>query len=1000
MKFFSKRALLFLVFLLAFLSESKATHLRAGEITAVRVNCSGRTYRITVTVYIDMESHILFGGQNEILYFGDSTWVEVPETQTTPRPDLGTNMGMASFTIDHTYSGPGRFLIRYAEPFRNGDVVNLDNPLNTMFYIETSITIDPFIGCDNSPLLLVPPIDKACTGAAWFHNPGAYDLDGDSLSYQLVVPYQEKSTPVANYRLPDTKEFYDKAGLHYSTANEDGTGPPDFTIDPTSGTITWDAPGGQGEYNIAFLIKQWRKINGVWLLLGYVERDMQIVVEDCDNKRPELIVPEDICVEAGTEINQDIFAFDPDSDSVKVEAFSEVFILNPLPAAMLDYAAWQAGTFYVIGARVTSAGSSWESLTNHADAVPPVQGPIWKKIQGTGKHKASSPTNPARWVFHWKTDCAHIKDQPYQVVFKVTDKPLKGPKLIDFKTWNIRVVGPAPVWEDISLDVATRSATVKWDPYACASAEKMEVWRRVDQFPFTPPECVTGIPEYLGYLKVAEVPIDKNNYRDTNLGAGLAVGAQYCYRLVAVFKQPGGGESYVSKDTCLAPIVADAPVITNVSVVRTSLDLGQIEVKWRSAFDVSKIQFPPPYKFEVYRAEGVVGNTKITLVGTTKDSTIVDAGTVTNPLNTEDQIYNYRIVQYDNNNAKVDTSATASSVRVEATPEVKKIELNWAAVVPWSNRTDTHPYHLIFRGKPTDAQLTLIDSVNVNEAGFTYTDEGKYMNIPLKETDTYCYRIETRGSYGNPGIAEPLKNFSQIICAQPNDTVPPCPPVLNTVAATCEEQAQQSTCGLGPFRNVLTWNQPLEECRADIRSYNIYIADHIGGEFSPYRENVRDTFFIDTNENLRSFARCYKVTSVDRSQNESDLEEAEEFCFDNCPYYELPNVFTPNGDNCNEFFSAFGDPVQMDACGMIDISKCARFVESVDIIVFDRWGVEVYRKHNAREDQIYIRWNGTDNEGKEVASGVYYYKATVHFITVDPSNEEVEMKGWVQLIRG
>src|SRR5688572_29984761 len=113
MLFSSKRVLLLLFFFLAFITETLATHLRAGEITAIRVNCSGRTYRITVTVYIDTESHIMFGGQNEILYFGDSTWVEVPETNTILRPDLGTNMGMATFTIEHTYAGPGRFLIRY-----------------------------------------------------------------------------------------------------------------------------------------------------------------------------------------------------------------------------------------------------------------------------------------------------------------------------------------------------------------------------------------------------------------------------------------------------------------------------------------------------------------------------------------------------------------------------------------------------------------------------------------------------------------------------------------------------------------------------------------------------------------------------------------------------------------------------------------------------------------------------------------------------------------------
>src|SRR5205085_8776447 len=126
------------------------------------------------------------------------------------------------------------------------------------------------------------------------------------------------------------------------------------------------APGGKGEYNIAFVIKEWRKINGIWLLLGYVERDMQIVVDDCDNQRPELIMPEDICVEAGDEIIQDIFAFDPDSDPVKIEAFSEVFIVNPSPAFIL-------------------------------------QDGVQRPANGEVAYLPSTPSAPARIVFRWKT---------------------------------------------------------------------------------------------------------------------------------------------------------------------------------------------------------------------------------------------------------------------------------------------------------------------------------------------------------------------------------------------------------------------------------------------------------------------------------------------------------------------------------------------------------------------------------------------------------------------
>lgn len=912
------------------------------------MDCSGRTFRITITVYVDVAARITFGG--ELLNFGDSTTVLVPEINAIPRPDLGANIGIAEFTIEHTYSGNGKFLIRYAEPFRNSGVINLDNPVSTRFYLETSITIDPVYGCESAPLLLVPPIDQACTGVAWFHNPGAYDPDGDSLSYELIVPYQDKGKVVGNYRQPDKQEFYDRAGINYTIANEEKNGTPTFKINSHTGTITWDAPGSTGEYNVAFVIKEWRKIDGVWVLLGYVERDMQILVRECDNDRPRLDLPQDVCVEAGEQISQDIFAFDPDSDSVAIEAFSDVFMFTISPAKMVP------------GPNNTDV-----------DAMP------------------SSPTMKAKVQFSWKTDCAHVRDQVYQVVLKVTDRPGSGIRLVEFKTWNIRVVGPAPDWD--AIIPGNRIATIKWNPYGCQNAERVEVWRRVDSYPYTPSECVTGIPEFLAFSKISEVPVSQSSFTDSNGGRGLAVGAKYCYRLVAVFKQPYGGESYVSRDTCLAPIAADAPVITNASIIKTHVSDGEVQVRWRSAFDIDKNHFPPPYKFEVWRTEGIIGTGKYDNLTPERltDSSFVDSSV---GLNTDEAIYSYRIIQYSH--LRTDTSSTASTVRLEATPQINKIEINWVDKVPWSNRSYKHPYHLIYRGGFNETDLTLIDSVDVNQNGFRYVDNGQYNDTPLKDSEIYCYFIQTRGTYGNPRILEPLENFSQIVCAQPYDTVPPCIPTLNVSAPTCEQQIEESFCGTGPFRNVVTWNRPTEACRTDIRSYEVWVADKKGLDFTYYRDNVRDTFFIDMNQNLNSFARCYRVLAVDRAGNKSELSG--EFCFDNCAYYALPNVFTPNGDDFNEHFSAFGDQ-QAEPPGTPFNENCARFVESVDFVVFNRWGTEVYRASDLREDQIYVAWDGRDSQGNDLDGGVYYYKARVRFITVDPEKEVTEMKGWLQLIR-
>ena len=48
------------------------------------------------------------------------------------------------------------------------------------------------------------------------------------------------------------------------------------------------------------------------------------------------------------------------------------------------------------------------------------------------------------------------------------------------------------------------------------------------------------------------------NYVDQNFGEGLAPGAKYCYRLVAEFALPTGGESFVSEESCTI-MLADAP---------------------------------------------------------------------------------------------------------------------------------------------------------------------------------------------------------------------------------------------------------------------------------------------------------------------------------------------------------------------------------------------------------------------------------------------------------
>ena len=944
------------------IKESGATHLRAGDIVAVRQNCS-RTFIITITVYTNTGSTVRFGGDRDIINFGDGTWEYVPEIENTPRPDLDAEgtVATASYTISHTYPTTGKYVISYREPNRNEGVLNMDGSINTTFYLETVINMDAFLGCNDTPKLLVPPIDHACPGVAWTHNPGAFDPNKeDSLSFALVVPFSDRRTQVVNYKAPNDPKFY----TNYQTANEAGTGPPTFSIDPVTGTITWDAPGAIGEYNIAFHVIEWRKRNGVWREMGYVRRDMQILVDDCDNERPDLILPPDTCVVAGTVLDETIFGIDPDNDDVKIEAFSEIF--------------------------------NFPSNQSPATYTPK---------PGVEDFQPSVP--PAELHFRWETECAHVKQQPYQVVFKITDNPANGPKLVTFKTWFITVVGPPPEWEDAQLNISDRSTTLEWDPYTCQNAETMQIWRKVDGTPFEPDNCETGMPSYLGYELIGQVPIKNaeqvpiTSYIDNNGGKGLAPGAKYCYRLVAVFPVQTGGESYVSKDTCIGPILADVPIMTHVSVDVTDVSAGQIRISWKKPFDADVVQFPPPYRYELYRAVGFARGTDSVLVTELTDTTFLDTG-----LNTEDNVYNYSVTAYAANDAEVGSSFPASSVRLTAQSQVGRIQLNWSAFVPWSNQIQTTPNkHVIYRGEEgaPESEFVQIDEVDVLTNGFVYVDEGQ--NGELADDQTYCYRVMTRGGYGNPAIDEPLENFSQIICAQVGDTNPPCKPTLLDQSLNCEEFLQdQDNCGTNIFQNVIFWNRDRGDCDTNILGYKIYRSLTADGDFTlvPEAGIVADTFYIDTS--VSSFAYCYRISAVDRSLNESELSDP--ICNDNCPYYELPNVFTPNGDGCNDLLSAYSDrnlSGEEGGCGISEeaLTKCARFVDSVIFRVYNRWGQEVYDYEGSTSDDvnsIYIDWDGIDNSGNQLSTGVYYYVAEVTFDIVSPNKTKI-IKGWVHLIR-
>lgn len=295
--------LLMSVCLLLCTLTSFATHQRAGEISYVYV--SGLTYEFTFTTYTYTPS---LADRPEIeVSWGDGTTSIIPRLSKT---SVGNEISKNVYVTQHTFSAVGTFHVTFEDPNRNAGIVNIPSSVEIPFFIETIIVINPFIGGNSSPQLLNPPIDNGCTNVIYYHNPGAYDADGDSLSYSLIPCRGENGDEIPGYAFP------------YASNS--------LTIDSITGDLIWNTPTVAGEYNVAILIKEWR--NGI--LISSMVRDMQITIAPCNNQPPEIDVV-DTCVVAGDTIQLPVYVSDNTSTQVTLSATGDPLFLQDSPAQFM-----------------------------------------------------------------------------------------------------------------------------------------------------------------------------------------------------------------------------------------------------------------------------------------------------------------------------------------------------------------------------------------------------------------------------------------------------------------------------------------------------------------------------------------------------------------------------------------------------------------------------------------------------------------------------------------
>ncbi|MFM9009096.1 MAG: SprB repeat-containing protein, partial [Bacteroidota bacterium] len=198
---------------------------------------------------------------------------------TRPCPSMpsqcngGLNGGIRKWMYAGQITLPSRqsdWTFSYSVCCRNCAISTISTPCasNSALYVEATLN-NLSTGDNQSPAFDQVPVAYVCLGQTYRYNHGIREMEGDSLSIELVTPMTGPGSTV-NY-------------LSGYSATQPLATSGTFELDPISGDITFTPQQIQTTV-LAIRVKEYR--NGI--CIGSVVRDMQVHVQGCNNNLPSL----------------------------------------------------------------------------------------------------------------------------------------------------------------------------------------------------------------------------------------------------------------------------------------------------------------------------------------------------------------------------------------------------------------------------------------------------------------------------------------------------------------------------------------------------------------------------------------------------------------------------------------------------------------------------------------------------------------------------------------
>lgn len=213
--------------ILAFLTSYSFTfsqNILGGDFSLQQISQLTFQYTVTTIEVQDISTNCELS-----IDFGDNTNSLMSRVEVVYLPN---NIKRNKYITTHTYPGAGTYEVSITGCNWIPNIQNITNSGNEPFQIIQLLQINTNGNFNNSVSLTSSCYANAIVNQQYIYNIGAYDPDGDSLSYSLIPCF------VSIYNYPTASNL--------------------IGIDSITGDFTWDKPTVAGTYAIGIVVKEWR----------------------------------------------------------------------------------------------------------------------------------------------------------------------------------------------------------------------------------------------------------------------------------------------------------------------------------------------------------------------------------------------------------------------------------------------------------------------------------------------------------------------------------------------------------------------------------------------------------------------------------------------------------------------------------------------------------------------------------------------------------------------